>query len=190
MQNVLCHNMLTHRSTSEHRGGVLNGLSLPRCKFPLETLVLSFCQKASTGFIAALWAYFLIHLTMSRMLKANMNVVIAICLQLLTLFFLLNDAIYCRKTEWQPCKIAEKSALFVSYCKIVSVVMEIMNFHCFNRFCWLKQGKSEYSQCDNLDTLLQKRATVLKKESFLTTSAETWERWPFSAPHSGCSLHH
>lgn len=153
MQNALCHNMLTHRSTSEHRGGVLNRLSLPRCKFPLETyLVLSFCRKASEGFIAALRAYFLIHLTTSRMLKANMNVIISICLQLLQLFFLLNVAIYCRKTKWQPRKIAATSALFASYCKIVSVVMEILNFHCFNRSCWLKQGKSEYSQCENLVT--------------------------------------
>jgi len=87
MQNALCHNMLTHGSTSEHRGGVLNRLSLPRCKFPLEFYFNTFIlPKAATIFIAALLAYFLIHLTMSRNLGANMNVVISRCLQFFVCF--------------------------------------------------------------------------------------------------------
>lgn len=74
----------------------------------------------------------------------------------LSLFFLLNDAIYCRITEWQPCKNAEKSALFPYCCRIVSVVLwYIVNFHNCHRYCCLKYGKvsilsvkkSEKSSC-------------------------------------------
>lgn len=99
MQNALCHNMLTHRSTSEHRGGVFNTLSLPRCKFYFGNLFNTFIlPKATAVFIAALLAYFLIHLTISKKLEANMNIIISMCLQIF-IIFLLNDAIYCSITE-------------------------------------------------------------------------------------------
>lgn len=99
-----------------------------------------------------------------------MNVIISICLQIFAVF-LLNEAIYCSITEWQACKM-QRNLLYFLINVNYQLLCHILNFHVFYWYCQIIYGRWVFAVWKNW-ALRKDSASVLKTESFLTSSAKT-----------------